>query len=257
MAIFAQDYLGRTHPIKPGKMVQEMVEPEEWGALMATMRVLSRGSAGDQIKMRIFVGMLENADKGLEEGDDSAAMRVIGMARPELAKALESYSDSETARSALAEHRRAQELAARTAQEQAEKIREETERARQAGTPEEAARLASRGFHNQDNSGDAPVDASGGRREGPGTSSGSPGSTGQTDPKPPLTVKPPETQKDDMEELRRLKEGVSGHKAIYAGIGGALLGGLLGFLLGGPIGAAIGAVVLGGAAWGVTKWLFG
>jgi len=139
---------------------------------------------------------------------------------------------------------------AKDARQQAERIRKELESGGNGNSGFEGGKSQNGG---------TPVVAGGGQQTVENRTGLSPAGGGT----PNLTVQPPAPEGDDMAELHSMKEGVKGHKTLYATIGGGLLGGILGGLIGmifGPVGMIIGAIAgaaagaYGGHALGKKLW---
>jgi hypothetical protein len=113
LAAFSQDYLAKEHPVnEQAHSLKEAVEPAQWGMLMATLRALKKSDTwADQAKLKIFLGMIEDADDGLKVGDARAAHKVEKTANPKLAEALTEYLNSDAAKSAVAEQKRRDDAA--------------------------------------------------------------------------------------------------------------------------------------------------
>ena len=150
LASYSQDYLAKNHPLnEKASSLKEAVEPGQWGMLMATLRALKKSDSwADQAKLKIFLGMIEDADDGLKAGDPRAARKVQGTAAPKLSEAMTEYLGSAAARQAVADQKKRDD-AARAEQERlaqlskddagrAQLAREEQARKEQAAKDEAA-----------------------------------------------------------------------------------------------------------------------
>ncbi len=289
ISAFSSDYLSKQHGLNDkAPEVRYMVEPAEWNMLMDTLRKLKTGGMLDQAKLKVFVGMIDDANDDLKRGDPEAGHKVVAMGRKNLSDALNEYLASPNGKAGTANaarDRQDEEARKKAAQQPApvvtqpapvtavktppKKTEEEKPAApeitgddalaKQARDQAEAARKelakGGNGDHAYENGktqtdGVTPVVVDGGN-----TAAQKVGLAPAGSGKPNLVVsEPPKpaAEGDDMAELHKMKDGVKGHKTLWATIGGGvlggILGGLIGFFLGGPIGLIIGAGL--GAAGG-------
>lgn len=141
---FSQDYLGRQHVFNDkAASVKDVGEPSEWAMLMTTLRKMQNGGILQQAKMKVFIGMIDDANDGLKKGDASGAHKVVEMGRGNLKDALNEFLASGDGKAGLAEAERLRrEEQARKAEEEKQRQAElerqkqaELEKQKQAQTP--------------------------------------------------------------------------------------------------------------------------
>lgn len=297
ISTFSQDYLSKPHGYNDkAATVKDLGEPAEWSMLMTTLRKMETGGIMDQAKMKVFIGMIDDANDDLKRGDTESGHKVVDMGRKNLADALKDYLASPDGKAGTAEAARLK--AQPPAQQITPPVQPDPNAPVKAAQP---APVGTAGVGNTNPSGaldqaaKAKLEAEAAAKSGNSTT-GSPtyensttppgqaGATvqGQVQDKfqsglapatgpgagaPNLISKgPPSPGGDDMAELHQMKKEVAGNKTLYATIGGAVLGAGIGiglaFLLGGPIGIlmalVLGTTILGAyAGHAVGKKLWG
>ncbi len=161
VALFSQQYLQSPPPInEAGRSLEQMVVPAEWEMLMTALRMLSAGGLAQEAKFRIFLAMIDRANRDLAANppDSRMAHKVIAMGRSDLTESMRDYLAGPVGRSALAEALRLRALAlqqqrqnqsrqqraeAQAAQEASARRRKQAADAAAAKKSEAARRLAS------------------------------------------------------------------------------------------------------------------
>lgn len=251
LAAYSTGYLGRVPATNPaGKTVRQMVEPGEWNYLMTALRLTDETSYKERFIRDQVIDMIETSNQKLSLGDNSKALSFLDRARATMKDHLTDFLATEPAKSALRDAPRIQAqresfARAQRAAEQAERIRQEQERAAQAAKPEDARQDADHGY-----------DAAPGRK--PETvvkvptqpeTAPRPNLIGPSAPKPEEAKKPEvpspavAAENDDEAELSKMKGKTGGLWGFIARIAaGVVVGALVGGLVGGGVGAVIGAI---------------
>jgi len=279
ISTFSQDYISKPHGYNDkAATVKDLGEPAEWSMLMTTLRKMETGGIMDQAKMKVFIGMIDDANDDLKRGDTESGHKVVDMGRKNLEDALKDYLASPDGKAGTTEAARLK------AQPPAQQITTPVQPDPTQTPLKQPGAVGTAGVANTNPSGamdqaaKAKLEAEAAAKAGNSTT-GSPTYENSTTPTgqgaalvqgqvqdkfqsglgpatgpgagaPNLTVKgPPSPGGDDMAELHQMKKEVAGNKTLYATIGGAVLGAGIGIglalLLGGPLGVLMAVVLIG------------
>jgi predicted house-cleaning noncanonical NTP pyrophosphatase (MazG superfamily) len=226
----AESYMKGALPTNPeAKTLKEMLDPSEWGYLMATIRLMEPGFIKDQV-----ISMIEKADADLATGDPERAESFIKMARDKAREDVAEYQKTEEYLAGLAEASRRRIEAAKKAKEQAEQAEKDGRTFDGGGPKQDEVVVVPPSNGGESKKEEIKLQPS---KDRPNLVV-NPGQKPVEPPAPSLAVN------DDMAELRRMKKGQGGFLGILgliAPVLTAIVGGVIGAFTGGIAGAAIGA----------------
>jgi hypothetical protein len=101
---FCKRYRASPPPLnEKASSLKGAMTPAQWAMLMATIRALKKSDSwADQAKLKIFIGMIEDADEGLKNGDPADARKVEKTANPPLFEAMDAFLATPAAQAAVA-----------------------------------------------------------------------------------------------------------------------------------------------------------